>query len=117
MQADARVRERETTLESARRANDLLSGSLKAAQDEAERLRAALGELKDTAAHWQDHALGVNKELEMLQRKVSCTVHLVYASAGAASQPSSILSIYQQSTPPRSMQYYVAYGRLPHTIS
>lgn len=71
LQATARVREREVALESGRRANDMLSGSLKSVQDEVERLRVALGELKDTAAHWQDQALGGQKELEALQRKVS----------------------------------------------
>lgn len=70
MQADARVKERENALEVARRANDMLANELKAAQDEGARLRESLAELKDHAAHWQDQALEVQKELEAMNKKV-----------------------------------------------
>ncbi|GLC43858.1 hypothetical protein PLESTF_001406700 [Pleodorina starrii] len=69
-QANQHSKSRESALESARRANDALSGELRGCQEELAAARNALAAAKDTAVQWQDRAMEVGKELEAARKKI-----------------------------------------------
>ncbi|GLI59036.1 hypothetical protein VaNZ11_000862 [Volvox africanus] len=69
-QANHSAKSRESALETARRANDALSGELRSCQEELAAVRNALAAAKDTAVQWQDRAIEVGKELEVARKKI-----------------------------------------------
>ncbi|GIL47737.1 hypothetical protein Vafri_3907 [Volvox africanus] len=69
-QANHSAKSRESALESARRANDALSGELRSCQEELATVRNALAAAKDTAVQWQDRAMEVGKELDVARKKI-----------------------------------------------
>ncbi|GFR44865.1 hypothetical protein Agub_g6208, partial [Astrephomene gubernaculifera] len=69
-QAASNAKAREGALETARRANDALSGELRGCQEELAAARDQLAAAKDTAVQWQDRAMELGKELEAARKKI-----------------------------------------------